>query len=78
MSSYLSWHASCDHTKDTNKLRQRVDARQWKHFDATSSKFHDEAREFMLSTYGMNPLGDLSSSSYNTWLIILAIYNLLP
>jgi hypothetical protein len=42
-------------------------------------EFGDEARNvrFAVSTDGMNPFGDLSSS-HNTWPVILTIYNLPP
>jgi hypothetical protein len=42
-------------------------------------EFGEEARNVMvaLSTDGMNPFGDLSSS-HSTWLVILTIYNLPP
>ena len=51
----------------------------WKDFNATFSKFGKEARNirFTLSSDGMNPFGDLSSS-HNTWPVILTIYNLPP
>jgi hypothetical protein len=40
-------------------------------------EFGDEARNvrFALSTDGINPFGNLSSS-HSTWLVILTIYNL--
>ena len=67
----MCWHASDEHTKDNGK--------QWKRFNAKFHKFGDEARNvrFALSTDGMNPFGDLSSS-HNTWPVILTIYNLPP
>jgi hypothetical protein len=42
-------------------------------------EFDDEARNvrFALSSDGMNPFGDLSSS-HSTWPVILTIYNLPP
>ena len=48
-------------------------------FNAKFQKFGDEARNvrFALSTDGMNPFGDLSSS-HRTWPVILTIYNLPP
>ena len=75
----MSWHASSDRTKDDGKLRHPSDGKQWKHFNAMFSEFGKEAWNirFMLSTDGMNPFGDLSSS-HSTWPVILTMYNLLP
>jgi hypothetical protein len=66
--------------KGDGKLRHPADAHQWKRFDAKFAKeFGDEARNvrFTLSTDGMNPFGDLSST-HSTWPVILTIYNLTP
>ena len=66
--------------KDDGKLRHPSNGKQWKRFDAKFPKeFGDEARNvrFALSTDGMNPFGDLSSS-HSTWPVILTIYNLPP
>ena len=65
--------------KDDGKLRHPFDGKQWKRFNAKFLVFGDEARNvrFALSTNGMNPFGDLSSS-HNTWPVILSIYNLPP
>jgi hypothetical protein len=76
----MSWHASIEHTKDDGKLRHPSDGKQWKRFDAKFPKeFGDKARNirFVLSTNGMNPFSDLSSS-HSTWPVILTIYNLPP
>ena len=76
----MSWHASAERMKDDGKLRHPSDGKQWKRFDAKFPKdFGDEARNvrFALSTDGMNPFGDLSSS-HSTWPVILTIYNLPP
>ena len=76
----MSWHASAGHIKDDGKLRHPSDGKQWKSFNAKFTKdFGDEARNvrFALSTDGMNPFGDLSSS-HSTWPVILTIYNLPP
>jgi hypothetical protein len=61
------------------KLRHPSDGKQWKCFNAKFLEFGDEMRNvrFTLSTNGMNLFGDLSSS-HNTWLVILTIYNLPP
>ena len=76
----MSWHASDERTKGDGKLWHPTDGKQWKHFDAKFQKeFGNEARNvrFTLSTDGMNPFGDLSSS-HSTWPVILTIYNLPP
>ena len=74
----MSWHASAERIKGDGKLQHPSDGNQWKRFDAKYAKqFGDEARNvrFPLSTDGMNPFGDLSSS-HSTWPVILTIYNL--
>ena len=75
----MSWHASDERTKDDGKLQHPSDGKQWKHFNAKFPEFGDEARNvrFALSTDGMNPFGDLSSS-HSTWPVILTIYILPP
>ena len=75
----MPWHASDEHMKDDGKLWHPSNGKQWKRFNAKFHKFGDEARNvrFALSTDGMNPFGDLSSS-HNTWPVILSIYNLPP
>jgi hypothetical protein len=73
----MSWHASLEHMKDDGKLRHPSDGKRWKCFNAKFPKeFGDKARNvrFVLSTDGMNPFGDLSSS-HSTWPVILTIYN---
>ena len=72
----MSWHASDEHMKDDGKLWHPSDGKEWKHFNAKFLEFGNEARNvrFALSTAGMNPFGDLSSS-HNSWPIILTIYN---
>jgi hypothetical protein len=72
----MSWHAR---KKGDGKLRHLSDGKQWKDFNDTFLEFGEEARNvrFTLSTDGMNPFGDLSSS-HNTWPVILTIYNLPP
>jgi hypothetical protein len=74
----MSWHPFDERTKGDGKLRHSTDGKQWNRFDAKFPKeFGDEARNvrFALSTDGMNPFGDLSSS-HNTWPVILTIYSL--
>ena len=75
----MSWHASHERTNDDGKLRHPTDGKQWKRFNDQFPEFGKEARNvrFALSTDGMNPFGDLSSS-HNTWPVILTIYNLPP
>ena len=76
----MSWHASAERIKGDGKLRHPFDGKQWKSFNAKFAKeFGDEARnvKFALSTNGMNPFSDLSSS-HRTWPVILTIYNLPP
>jgi hypothetical protein len=75
----MSWHASDDRKKGDGKLRHPSDAQQWKRFDAMFPEFGGEARNvrFSLSTDGMNPFGEISSS-HSTWPVILTIYNLPP
>ena len=52
---------------------------QWRKVDRTYPKFVEEVRNirFGLSTDGMNPFGDMSSS-HSTWPVALCIYNLPP
>jgi hypothetical protein len=76
----MLWHAFDEHKKGDGKLRHPADGKQWNHFNAKFPKeLGDEARKvrFTLSTNGMNPFGDLSSS-HCTWPVILTIYNLPP
>jgi predicted nucleic acid-binding Zn-ribbon protein len=76
----MSWHASDERMKGDGKLRHPTNGKQWKRFDIKFLKeFGDEAMNirFALSTDGMNPFGDLSSS-HSTWSFILTIYNLPP
>jgi len=65
----MSWHASAEHIKGNGKLRHPSDGKQWNSFTAKFAKeFGDEVRnvKFALSTDGMNPFSDLSSS-HNTY-----------
>jgi len=57
-------------------LRHPSDAQQWKDFDAKYLEFHEDPRNvrFALSTDGMNPFGD-RTSTHSTWPVILSIYN---
>ena len=70
----ISWHASNERTKGDGKLRHPADGKQWKHFDAKFQKeFGNEARNvrFALSTDGMNPFGDLSSSESPSLVLVI-------
>ena len=71
----MSWHASADHLKDDGKLRHPSDGKQWKDFDEAYSEFGKEPMHvrFALSTDGMNPFSELSSS-HSTWLVVLTMY----
>jgi hypothetical protein len=58
-------------------LRHPVDGSQWRAINREFPKFVDDARNlrFALSTDGMNPFGQ-QSSSHSTWPINPCIYNL--
>ena len=76
----MSRHADrLDNVPDDGKLRHLSDARQWKTLDSNHKDFSNERRNvrFLLSTDGMNPFGE-RSSTHSTWLVILTIYNLPP
>jgi hypothetical protein len=75
----MQWWASNELKKDDGVLRHPSDAQQWKHFDDKYLEFHEDPRNvtFTLSTDGMNPFGD-RTSTHSTWLVILSIYNLPP
>ena len=72
------WWNSDNHNKVDGKLRYPADARQWKKFD---EKYYLEfGQDTMnvrstLSMDGMNLFGE-RSSTHNTWLVILTMYNL--
>jgi len=58
-------------------LRHPSDGQQWKDFDKAYPKFGNEPRNvwLALSTDGMNPFCELSSS-HSTWPVVLTVYNL--
>jgi hypothetical protein len=60
-------------------IRQPSDGIQWQVIDFKNPTFDDEPRNlrFALSTDGMNPFGNMSSS-YSVWPVLLTIYNLPP
>jgi uncharacterized Zn finger protein (UPF0148 family) len=72
----MSWHASEKRKKD-GKLRHPSDAKQWQDFDKKYPDFAEDPRNvrFALSTDGMNPFAE-RSSTHSTWPVILTIYNL--
>ena len=65
--------------KIDNYIHQPVDSTQWHLIDWKYKKFGDDPRSlrFALSTDGMNPFGQMSSS-HNVWLVLLSIYNFPP
>jgi hypothetical protein len=75
----MSWHASADRKKGDGMLRHPSSGQQWKDFDNAYPEFGNEPRNvrFALSTNGMNPFGELSSS-HSTWPVVLIVYNLPP
>jgi len=60
-------------------LRHPADGSQWRVIDREFPNFTDDARNlrFALSTDGMNPFRE-QSSSHSTWPVTLCIYNLPP
>ena len=71
------WHK--EDCKIDNMLRHPANGTQWRAIDREFPDFVDDARNlrFALSTDGMNPFGE-QSSSHSTWLVTLCIYNLPP
>jgi len=78
-SELMRWWALDERKKDDGVLRHPSDAQQWKDFDAKYQEFHEDPRNvrFTLSTDGMNPFGD-RTSTHSTWPVLLSIYNLPP
>jgi hypothetical protein len=73
----LLWHVQ---QKRDGKIRHPANGRQWKQFDHShEDDFSNDPRNirFGLSTDRMNPLTEIRNS-YNTWLVIMCIYNLPP
>ena len=60
-------------------LRHPADGSQWRNIDSAFGEFAADARNlrFGLSTDGLNPFGE-QSSSHSTWPVTLCIYNLPP
>ena len=73
----LRWHK--EDRKVDNTLRHPADRSQWRAIDREFLEFANEARNlrFTLSTDGMNPFGE-QSTSHSTWPVTLCIYNLSP
>ena len=74
----MRWWDSDKHKKGDRKLQHLADARQWKKFDEKYyMEFGNDPRNirFALSTDGMNPFGE-RSSTHSTWPVILTMYNL--
>jgi hypothetical protein len=72
----MTWHADRPKKSD-GKLRHPSDAQQWRTFDSKHKEFREEKRNirFTLSTDGMNPFGE-RSSTHSTWPVLMTIYNL--
>ncbi|KAK1615819.1 hypothetical protein QYE76_021336 [Lolium multiflorum] len=73
----LRWHK--EDRKSDGELRHPADGTQWRKIDREFKDFAADARNirFGLSTDGMNPFGE-QSSSHSTWPVTLCIYNLPP
>jgi hypothetical protein len=74
----VRWHA--EERKDDGMLRHPADSTQWRNIDRKYKKpFAEDVRNirFGLSTDGMNPFSNMSSS-HSTWPMTLCIYNLPP
>jgi hypothetical protein len=73
----LWWHK--EDRKVDNMLRHPADGSEWRAIDREFLEFANKARNlrFALSTDGMNPFGE-QSTSHSTWPVTLCIYNLPP
>ena len=73
----IRWHKE-EHKQD-DTLRHPADGSQWRKIDRTYPDFAEDARNirFGLSTDGMNPFSEMSSS-HSTWPVTLCMYNLPP
>ena len=76
-SELMSWHFEQAQKKTDEMLRHPLDGSQWRKIDTIHPRFGDEPRNvrFALSTDGMNPFGDMSSS-HSTWPVVLSILNI--
>lgn len=73
----LPWHK--EGRKTDNCLRHPADSIHWRVFDSKYGWFAEEPRNirFALSTDGMNPFSQMSSS-HSVWPVLLCIYSLPP
>jgi len=73
----LWWHK--EDRKIDNMLRHPADGSQWRAINRELQEFAHDIRNlrFALSTDGMNPFEE-QSSSHRTWHVTLCIYNLPP
>ncbi|WVZ75778.1 hypothetical protein U9M48_023810 [Paspalum notatum var. saurae] len=73
----IRWHK--EERKKDDMLRHLADGSQWRKIDRTYLDFAEDARNirFDLSTDGMNPFSEMSSS-HSTWPVTLCMYNLPP
>src|SRR5436189_3488430 len=76
-SELMSWHYEQAQKKTDEMLRHPSDASQWRKINTIHPRFGDEPRNvmFALSTDGMNPFGNMSSS-HSTWPVVLSILNI--
>src|SRR6266540_1419277 len=76
-SELMRWHFEQARNKTDELLRHPSDASQWRKINTIHLRFGEEARNvrFTLSTDGMNPFGDMSSS-HSTCLVVLSILNI--
>lgn len=73
----MRWHK--EERKQDGMLRHPADGSQWRNIDRAFPEFDADARNVRLglSTDGMNPFGEMSSS-HSTWPVTVCIYNLPP
>ncbi|WVZ91559.1 hypothetical protein U9M48_037711 [Paspalum notatum var. saurae] len=73
----VRWHK--EDRKEDDMLRHPADGSQWRKVDRMYSQFAEDARNiwFGLSTDGMNPFSEMSSS-HSTWPVTLCMYNIPP
>ena len=73
----VRWHK--EDCKEDDMLRHPADGSQWRKVDRTYPEFVEDPRNirFGLSTDGMNPFSEMSSS-HSTCPVTLCMYNLPP
>ena len=76
-SKMMRWHK--EERKRDGMLRHPADGSQWRNIDRAFPEFDADTRNVRLglSTDGMNPFGDMSST-HSTWPVTVCIYNLPP